>query len=478
MSDPKAPAAQEKDSFAAMFEASDDVPAGASVKVGDEVEGTVVHVGRDAVFVDLGGRQQALFPKLELLDVHGALTVKEGDRIRGYVVKVGDDGTPELGRRMGRGMSLEQLEAAMREKVPVEGKVAGVNKGGVKVDLGGVRAFCPIGQLDRHRVNDASTFLQQTLRFHVLEVQQGKDVILSRRSVLEAEAAEQREALLATLAPSQRLSGKIVRVQDFGAFVDLGGLDGLIPTRELSYDRRRPDQVVSVGDHVEVSVVEIQRSQDGKTKITLSLKALMDDPWDRVDEVAPRGQVVAGTVRKLMDFGAFIELAPGIEGLLHVSELGAGAAHPSSFLNVGDRVLVTVQSVDKERQRIALAPAPKGLEAGSKAPNAKLANGDVVDCVVERHERYGFFVQVKGTSGKAGRGLIPERETGTPQGTDLKKKFPVGTELKAKIIDTGRLKLSIKALAEDEDRRVFEEYKKEKAGKSLGTFGDLLKGKL
>ncbi len=478
MSDSKA-APQEKDGFAAMFEASADVPTRPAVKVGDEVEGTIVHIGQDAVFVDLGGRQQALFPKMELLDIHGALTVKEGETLRGYVVKITDDGTPELGRRIGHGMSREQLEAAMRERVPVEGKVAGVNKGGVKVDLGGIRAFCPIGQLDRHRVGDASTFLQQTLQFHVLEVEEGKDVILSRRSILEEEAAQQREALLASIEPGQRLSGRVVRVQDFGAFVDLGGLDGLIPTRELSYDRRRPDQVVSVGDHVEVSVVEIQRPQDGgKTKVTLSLKALMDDPWERIDDVAPRGHVVAGIVRKLMDFGAFIELAPGIEGLLHVSELGAGAAHPSSFLNVGDHVLVTVQSVDRERQRIALAPAPKGLEAGSKAPSTKLATGDVVDCIVERHERFGLFVQVKGTSGKAGRGLIPERETGTPQGTDFKKKFPIGSELKAKVIDTGRLKLSIKALAEDEDRKVFEQYKKDKAGKSLGTFGDLLKGKL
>ncbi len=477
MSDPKASLVPEPGGFAAMFEATDDVPHQAPLEVGDEVEGTVVHIGQDAVFVDLGGRQQALFPKQELLDVHGALTVKEGDSLRGYVVKVGEDGTPELGRRMGRGLSFEQLEAAMRENVPVEGKVAGVNRGGVKVDLGGVRGFCPMGQLDRHRVGDASSLLQQTLRFHVLEVEPGKDVILSRRSVLEEEAAEQRRALLATLTPGQRLSGKVVRVQSFGAFVDLGGIDGLIPTRELSYDRRRPDQVVSVGDHVEVSVVEIQRDQD-KAKITLSLKALMEDPWERVDEVAPRGQVVEGTVRKLMDFGAFIELAPGIEGLLHVSELGAGAAHPSSFLNVGDRLLVTVQSVDPERQRISLAPAPKGLAAGSKAPTTKLAIGDVVDCVVERHERFGFFVQVKGTSGKAGRGLIPERETGTPQGTDLKKKFPLGTELKAKVIDAGRLKLSLKALAEDEDRKVFEQYKKGQSGKSLGTFGDLLKGKL
>ncbi|MEM9068734.1 MAG: S1 RNA-binding domain-containing protein [Myxococcota bacterium] len=466
----------EKPSFAEMFE-TESVPTGRQLKVGDEAEGTVVHIGKDGVFVDLGGRQQAHFPRTELLDVHGALSVKEGDAIKGFVVNVEDDGTVVLGRRMGRGMSLEQLEAAMAEKVPVEGKVAGVNKGGVKVDLGGLRAFCPIGQLDRHRVTDASVFLQQTLQFHVIEVQQGRDVILSRRSVLEVEAAIQRETILKTIQPGQRMSGKVVRVQEYGAFVDLGGIDGLIPTRELSYDRRRADQVVSVGDHVEVVVLEIEKRGE-KTRLTLSLKALTDDPWASVDRVAPRGQVVQGVVRKLMDFGAFVELAPGVEGLLHVSELGAGAAHPSSFLNVGQPLLVTVQSIDKERQRISLAPAPKGATAGSAAPVTKLATGDVVDCVVEKHERFGVFVQVKGIAGKAGRGLIPERETGTKEGTDLKKKFPLGAELKAKVIDTGRLKLSIKALKDDEDRKVFEDYKKDQGQKSMGTLGDLLKGKL
>ncbi|HJL24880.1 MAG TPA: S1 RNA-binding domain-containing protein, partial [Polyangiaceae bacterium LLY-WYZ-15_(1-7)] len=232
---------------------------------------------------------------------------------------------------------------------------------------------------------------------------------------------------------------------------------------------------------VEVIVLEVterrhKKTGEPETRITLSLKALEADPFDRVDELAPAGAVIEGTVRKLMDFGAFIEIAPGLEGLLHVSELGAGAHHPSSYLSVGQPLLVTVQSVDPERKRVSLAPAPKGAQAGTRISQAGPRKGEIVKCTVDRVERYGVFVQVEGVPGRAGRGLIPERETGTAQGTDLKRAFPQGKELQAKVLETGKLKLSIKAVKEDEDRKVFEDYKKKQGGAGMGTLGDLLSG--
>ncbi|HJL00705.1 MAG TPA: S1 RNA-binding domain-containing protein [Polyangiaceae bacterium LLY-WYZ-15_(1-7)] len=469
-------------SFAELFEESDAaVPSGRKLSVGDEITGTVAHVGDTGAFVDLGARQQALYPRAELLDVHGELSVKVGDTLRGFVVRIGPDGTPELGKRLGRGMSVDELRAAMEEKLPVEGKISGVNKGGVSVDLGGLRAFCPMGQLDTRFVNDPSVFLNQTHRFHVVEIRGERDVVVSRRSVLEAEAGELRAQILERVTPGARLAGRVVRVRDFGAFVDLGGIDGLIPARELTYDRRRPEQVVKEGDSVEVIVLEVterrhKKTGEPETRITLSLKALEADPFDRVDELAPAGAVIEGTVRKLMDFGAFIEIAPGLEGLLHVSELGAGAHHPSSYLSVGQPLLVTVQSVDPERKRVSLAPAPKGAQAGTRISQAGPRKGEIVKCTVDRVERYGVFVQVEGVPGRAGRGLIPERETGTAQGTDLKRAFPQGKELQAKVLETGKLKLSIKAVKEDEDRKVFEDYKKKQGGAGMGTLGDLLSG--
>ncbi|MCA8917441.1 MAG: S1 RNA-binding domain-containing protein, partial [Planctomycetes bacterium] len=175
--------------------------------------------------------------------------------------------------------------------------VSGVNKGGVKVDLGGIQAFCPISQLELSYVPDASVYLQKTLRFTITEIKGDRDVVLSRRPILAAERDRKREEIAGGLAVGARVSGTVVRVVDFGAFVDLGGIDGLIPTRELTYGRKRPEQVVSTGQRVEVIIQEITR-KGSEMKITLSLKALDDDPWSAVHSVAAPGSVIAGTVRK------------------------------------------------------------------------------------------------------------------------------------------------------------------------------------
>lgn len=461
--------------FADLF-ADEAVPKNASSSVGDKVTGVVVHAGQDGVFIDLGGaRQQAYFPTVDLLNDKGELTIKAGDTLTGFVVRI-DDGTPVLGKGLGKGttMSTDELRVAMDEKIPVQGKVSGVNKGGVSVDIGGLRGFCPIGQLELRYVNDASIYLNQTLPFHVIEVKGDRDVVLSRRAILEAEKAVNQEALAERLTPGTRMTGKIVRVVEFGAFVDLGGVDGLIPTRELSYARQRPDQVVSVGQSVEVMVQEVTKKGDD-LRITLSLKALADDPWDNVGHAAPSGTVVQGTVRRLMDFGAFVELAPGIEGLLHVSELGAGARHPSSFLNVGQELLVTVQSVDPSKKRISLAPAPKDASVGTRVTAAALTIGDVVKVTAEDHQQFGVFVRIEGVPGRAGRGLVHNRELGIEHGVDAKKAFPVGKVFDAKVIDTTRLAFSVKAIAEDEARATVKEYQDASQTKSMGTFADLLK---
>jgi len=473
---PKADAApaEPKASFADLFDGAS-VPKATKLSVGDVVEGPVIQVGADGVFVDAGGHQQAFYPRAELLE-KGELKVATGDVIRGHVVRIGDDGTAELGRRLGLGMSMEELDAARAEGLPIEGKVVGVNKGGVSVDLGGVRGFCPISQLDRVYVADASVYLQKTLRFLVTSVEGGKDVVLSRKAIVQAEAEENRDALLAELEVGEVRVGTVVRVRDFGAFVELApGLDGLIPNREISHDRRRADQVVSTGQSVEVKIQEITE-KDGQPRVTLSLKAMADDPWDAIERVVSPGQVVQGVVRKLMDFGAFIELAPGIEGLLHVSELGGGERHPNTVFNVGEPLLVTVQSVDLERKRISLAPAPKGASAGQRVDGNQPQVGDVVKGVVDSHERYGVFVQIEGIPGRAGRGLIHEKELGLGHGVDAKKEFPIGSTVEAKVIKAGKLALSIKAIAEDAARREVESYKASQGEKSMGTLGDLLAG--
>jgi small subunit ribosomal protein S1 len=304
--------------------------------------------------------------------------------------------------------------------------------------------------------------------------------------VLEQEAKEAAARTLSQIASGAIVRGAVTAVREFGAFVDLGGIEGLIPNAELSHERgQKAADVLAPGDVVEVQVREIKENVADKrgeltTKITLSLKALAADPWDAIDSLAPEGKVARGAVTRLLEFGAFVRIAPGIEGLLHVSELGGKISHPQDALKVGEQLNVVVRSVDRAARKIALVPAPEGLAVGADGRGPQLAVGAVVSGKVDRVEPFGVFLQVAGTRGRAGRGLIPNAELGTPRGADTRKLFPPGTPLTAKVLETGegKLRLSIRAIKDDEERADYEGYRAQSsASGKLGTLGDLLKKK-
>ena len=475
------------DSFAALFE-REAKPAGRkrTPRVGDRLDATVVQVGRDTVFVELDGKQQAYLDAVELRDADGTIAVKEGDTIRAHVIEVDEArGVVRLGKSIGRPGTLAAIEQAKESGVAVEGKVTGVNKGGIEVDLGGARAFCPMSQIDARPGTDPQSLVGQSLRFVVTDVRDGgKSVVVSRRALAEREAGEAAARVLDAIVPGAVLRGTVSSVRDFGAFVDLGGVEGLVPRSEIAHDRsvavadaRKP------GDVVEVQVREVKDAAPapGKRggpakKITLSLKALAADPWADTD--VTEGRVYLGTVTRSAEFGRFVRLAAGIEGLLHVSELGR-----DTRAEEGEQVLVAVKKLDREAKKISLVLAPDGAEPGTvlaAAAGPALAVGRVVSGTVERIETYGIFVQVEGTKGRAGRGLVPNAELGVPRGTDLRKAFPEGTKVTAKVLETGegRLRLSIKGAKEAEERADYEAARgKQVAPRSLGTFADLLKGR-
>ncbi|HJL16875.1 MAG TPA: S1 RNA-binding domain-containing protein [Sandaracinaceae bacterium LLY-WYZ-13_1] len=472
----------DQESFADLF-AAESMPGGRAkrLSVGDEVDGVVAHVGADEVFVDLDAKQQGWFDKADLRDDEGQLRVKPGDPITGTVLAVErGSGQVKLGSSLGRDADAEQLAVAAEQGLPVEGKITGLNKGGAEVQIAGRRGFCPMSQLDARFVEDPESFVGQTWSFLVVELKD-RDVVLSRRKLLERQAAAAREEVLETLKEGATLRGRVTQIRDFGAFVDLGGLDGLVPVRELSHDRvQRPEDVVGVGDVVEVKVLRLEQEK-GRPKITLSLKALAADPWEGIDAVAPVGQVVAGQVTRLAEFGAFVRLAAGVEGLLHVSELGARVKHPGDQLEVGQQLLVAVRDVDRERKRISLALAAEGAREGEEAVDLRPVRGAVVTATVEKVEHFGVFVQVAGTRGREGRGLVPNAELGFDRGVDVRKELPLGTEIRAKVIDAteGKLRLSIRAAKEDAERAVYDSYRQSQAKKGgMGTLGDLLADKL
>lgn len=478
---------EKEDSFAAMFEQQGAPPRKRrAIRVGDRLDAVVIQVGRDAVFVELDGKQQAFLEAAELRDEDGTISVKVGDKLTANVVEVNDEqGVVRLGRSLGKPGSVAALEQAKVSGMGVEGKVTGVNKGGLEVELAGTRAFCPMSQVDARRIEeeDAKAMIGQTLKFLVTDVRDGgKSVVLSRRNLLAREASESATRALSDIVPGAVLRGTVTGIRDFGAFVDLGGIEGLIPRSEVSHDRSAAiGDSLKPGDTVEVSVLEVKDVEAARPgaptkKITLSLKALAADPWTELD--IAEGRVIKGTVVRITEFGRFIRLAPAVEGLLHISELGKNAKGDE-----GEELLVVVKKIDRVAKKISLIPAPDGAEVGTTVSTGAAVSvkvNAVVTGVVERIETYGVFVQIDGTKGRAGRGLVPQAELGVPRGTDLRKAFPEGTKVTAKVLETGegRLRLSIKGAKDAEERADFEAARgKAQVPASLGTFADLLKGR-
>lgn len=479
----------DKEDFASLFEAGSKapLPRQRALSIGERCRAEVVQIGRDAVYVEVlehgVRRPQAYIDRPDLVGRDGSLGIAVGDVIDAVVVSI-DGGEVRLGRTMAAA-GVEDLEAAKASGVAIEGKVVGTNKGGLEVEVAGRRAFCPLSQIGRGTAERPEELVGRTFTFRVTELAEGgKRIVLSRRQVLEAEAREAARETLGKLTVGAVVSGTVSSVREFGAFVDLGGIEGLVPVSELSYERvGKAADVLSPGDAVEVQVLAIGEAENRRgektPKITLSLKALAADPWQTVDARVPEGKVVSGVVTRVVDFGVFLRIAPGLEGLLHVSELGGGGA-PRAKVSVGETMAVVVRAIDRDARKISLVPAPEGLDVGAEAKAPTFLIGAVVTGAVERVEPFGVFLQIEGTRGRAGRGLIPNAELGTSRGADTRKLFPIGTKLKAKVLETGegRLRLSVRALAEDEERADFDSFRQnEAAPRKLGTLGDLLKKK-
>jgi len=482
-----------KDSFADLFEAQSKAikPSRPVVfKLGDKVKATVVQVGREAIFVELEGHRQAYLDAADFRDADGAVHIQVGDPLEANIISIDElKGEIRLGRSLGRADNIAAVEQALASGLPLEGKVVAVNKGGLEVELGGqgsTRAFCPISQADNRFVEDPSQFIGRTLQFAVVTVREGgKSIVLSRRAVLQAQAQLQEETARSALSVGKIVRGTVTSVRDFGAFVDIGGIEGMIPRSELSYDRSASaNDLIHAGDVVDVQIQEIKdvepkgaKDQRTRLKITLSLKALSSDPWDSVDSVASEGKVLQGTVSRVTDFGAFVRLTPGIEGLLHVSELSGKVQNARQQLQVGQPLSVVVKSLDRAAKKISLTYAPEGATVGSVSLPLSFPVGSIIQGVVERIEPYGIFVQINGTRGRSGRGLVPNAELGTQRGDAVRKSFPEGSTVTAKVLETGegRLRLSIRAVREDEERNEFDGYREQAgAAAKLGTLGDLL----
>jgi small subunit ribosomal protein S1 len=359
-----------------------------TINEGEVVHGTVVRVDKDEVLVDIGYKSEGVIPVAELSirrSVNPADEVSVGEEIDALVLTKEDaEGRLILSKKRARfELAWKKIEAAAESGEPVIGRVIEVVKGGLILDLG-VRGFLPASLVDIRRVQDLDEFMGTELRCKVIELNRSRNnVVLSRRAVLEDERKEQRQQILDRLNPGDVVDGTISNIVDFGAFVDLDGMDGLIHISELSWSHvNHPSEVLEIGQEVKVKVLDIDRDRQ---RISLGLKQTQSDPWQQVIESYSEGDVVEGRVTKVVTFGAFVEILPGVEGLVHISELAQHhVENPREVVSQGDAVNVLILEVDAERRRLSLSlkrveegqePLPRadGGESVHLTPNLNLS---------------------------------------------------------------------------------------------------------
>jgi small subunit ribosomal protein S1 len=474
---------EEKESFAELFEASLESP-GRKLFPGESVSAKVVKISKDTIFVDLGGKSEGIADITEFLDKEGNLSLREGDQVELRVAST-RDGIHLTKRMKVQGAdALEILRDAKENLIPVEGRVSKVIKGGFEVDFSGTRAFCPLGQMEVAFCEKPEEHIGARYPFRVMEIKErGKNIIVSRRVLLKEEQEKKLKETLLRLKPDLECEGNVTRLMNFGAFVDIGGIEGMVHISEISYARiSHPSEMLRTGQQVKVKILEIETDKEGRPKISLSIKALEPNPWER-DFGFEEGEIIRGKVSRLTDFGAFVEVAPGVDGLVHISEISyERVSHPNKLLHEGDQVDALVMGIDPGMRRISLsikeAAIKKKLAEEEGSDRVRLEVGQVLKGIVEDVKPYGLFVRLP-LFGPRIRGLLPVEEIRDSEKGDMKKKFPKGREVQVEIIsiDTqGRIRLSQRAMEEREDREDYAKFlERESKGEKLGTFGDLLK---
>jgi len=466
--------------FAALFEAS--IKAKRFEK-GQTIEGRIVAIGPEVAFVDVGGKGEATIEVEELKDADGDIDVAVGDRIQAMVVST--SGGLTLSRRLARGAATDrQLEDAFRAGLPVEGKVERAVKGGFEVRIGRARAFCPISQMDTPRAPSVP-HEGHVYEFRIIEYKdEGRNLVVSRRALIEERDKERAAEVRRSIVAGAVVTGRVASVRDFGVFVDLGGgVQGLLHVSEIGWSRvDDPSQMFTPGDEITVKVLNVDEQ---KQKISLGLKQLTDDPWMTAAERYAVGQVHQARVTRVAEFGAFVELEPGVEALAHASTFPPTGRSDAWTKQVppGSTAAFEILSIDPVKKRIGVALVPEGSTraAGAIRSQAEIVPGARLSGKIERHEKFGVFVFL----GPGRTGLIPLSETGVAKDADVARALPVGADVDVIVLEvdpTGRrIRLSAKAVADAKEAAEVREYS-ERAdaapAEGFGSLADKLRGAL
>jgi small subunit ribosomal protein S1 len=422
------------------------------IEDGSIINGTVVKIGDEHILVDVNFKSEGQIPTDEFKDRDGNVTVNVGDKVDVFVVHKDDmEGTIALSHRRAKRMKvLDELEALQEQEKNVKGTIIQRIKGGYTVEIQGIEAFLPGSHVDLRPVPDMDALVNQEFEFRILKINRKRsNVIVSRRVILEEEREKQREKLLETLEEGQVLSGKVKNITEYGVFVDLGGLDGLLHITDMSWKRiKHPKEMVQMGDTLELKVLNYDREAQ---KVSLGMKQLIPNPWDGIAKKYPPEQKFTGKVTNIVDYGAFVELEPGVEGLVHISEMSwtRKLRHPSQMVHVGDEVEVVILSVDADRKRISLGmkqvrPNPWDLVY------EKYPEGTILEAPIKNITDFGIFIGIE----EGIDGLIHVSDLSwTKKIHHPGELYNVGDTIQAKVLtvdkENEKFTLGVKQLSED-----------------------------
>ena len=419
---------------------------------GSLTTGEIVQIDDATVLVDVNFKSEGQIPTSEFRDVAGNITVKVGDKIDVYVVRKNEmEGTITLSFEKAKRMQVfDQLERVQENNETISGKIMRRIKGGYTVDIGGVEAFLPGSHVDLRPVPDMDALVNQEYEFRVLKINRRRsNVIVSRRVLLEEERDNKRQQLLETLSEGQIVEGKAKNITEYGVFVDLGGLDGLLHITDMSWRRiRHPKELITLGQDLTLKVLSFDREN---CKVSLGLKQLVPDPWEAITTRFPVNSKATGKVTNLVDYGAFVELEPGVEGLVHISEMSwtRKLRHPSQLIHTGDEVEVVILGVDAEKKRISLGmkqvrPNPWELVA------EKYPEGTILEGTIKNITEFGMFIGIEDGID----GLIHVSDISwTKKIRHPSEVYKVGDTVQAKVLtvdqENEKFTLGIKQLVED-----------------------------
>ncbi len=464
---------QDEESFAELFES---YSSGMSedIQVGDKISGKVISIGTNAVFVDTGTKMDGVVEREELLNEEGELGCAVGDMLDLYVVAA-NESEIRLSKAISGIGGLNMLMDAQKGKIPVEGKVLQTCKGGFNVEVIKRRAFCPISQIDLKYVEQPEVYIGQTFQFLVKRVEEkGRNIIVSRREILEQEQAKAQKAFFENLTDDTVLTGKVTRLMPYGAFVELmPGLEGMVHISELSWSRvEKPEEAVKPGDEVRVRVLKITKGdKSGQKKISLSMKQVSQNPWETIQDRIEVGAKVQGRVTRCMKFGAFVEIEPGVEGLVHISEMSytKRVLHPEDEVKPGQSVFVMIKEIDLVNKRISLSLRDAIGDPWADVQE-RFSVGQSVQGTLEKKESFGYFINLE----PGITGLLPISKIKASENCSAIERAKVGDGLTITIesIQANQRKISLGTgeAKVEEDWRQFTD----KGGPSLGSLGEKL----